>query len=593
MPTGVQVPPSLPSALPQHDHAALGYHASAIEVQDGTRAIEVAAMFEETVVDLRHFSNPKRGVVTGLTKGLLGGAGLALLTAFALFLVSYAEVGRLGAQKEAWERSNTPMSERVVPPEGRALDILSALLLAFGIGGVLVGLARLLEEREPRDFTIGPDREALFNAPGELLPVGAFPLVRSTGTDYELLFTHGMQGDVAVAGASVSLAQLAQSGQARPAGDLAGAWAWSIPNHARIKLDLGHNTFLVSSVPAPRRHAAPIAVAWNEQAYTGGVALLTAVFLLMIFSVPPDPKSLSLDSFMSENRFAKFLLTPPQEQEAKIPDWLKKNIEDDAGGKGQRSKDAEGKMGKPSSTSKNGRMTMKGPPHNTDIHLAKELAEQAAKKAGILGMLTPQEGGHVASIFGQTSALGDEAANVLGNLDGSQVGEASGANGLSVLGTHRGGGGDADGTIGLDRLASLGRGGGGGMGTSYGRGRGLFHGHSAGVPDVTPGDAHVRGDGLDKDIIRRVIRRHLNEVKFCYEQQLTKKPELFGRVLIQFTIGGTGNVLAAGVQSSSMNDPTVDQCVAGAVRRWDFPKPQGGGIVIVAYPFVFKAAGGQ
>jgi hypothetical protein len=39
-----------------------------------------------------------------------------------------------------------------------------------------------------------------------------------------------------------------------------------------------------------------------------------------------------------------------------------------------------------------------------------------------------------------------------------------------------------------------------------------------------------------------------------------------------------------------MNNPPVEQCIAGAVRRWEFPKPEGG-IVIVSYPFVLKAAG--
>ena len=45
------------------------------------------------------------------------------------------------------------------------------------------------------------------------------------------------------------------------------------------------------------------------------------------------------------------------------------------------------------------------------------------------------------------------------------------------------------------------------------------------------------------------------------------------------------------VQSSTVNSPSVEQCIAGAVRRWEFPKPQGGGIVIVTYPFVFTQAG--
>ena len=61
----------------------------------------------------------------------------------------------------------------------------------------------------------------------------------------------------------------------------------------------------------------------------------------------------------------------------------------------------------------------------------------------------------------------------------------------------------------------------------------------------------------------------------------------------QFTISGTGQVLASVVQSSTMNNPTVEQCVAQAVRRWEFPKPEGGGIVIVSYPFVLKAAGAE
>jgi hypothetical protein len=42
-----------------------------------------------------------------------------------------------------------------------------------------------------------------------------------------------------------------------------------------------------------------------------------------------------------------------------------------------------------------------------------------------------------------------------------------------------------------------------------------------------------------------------------------------------------------------MNNVSVEQCIASAVRRWEFPKPQGGGIVQVSYPFVLKASGGE
>jgi outer membrane biosynthesis protein TonB len=148
------------------------------------------------------------------------------------------------------------------------------------------------------------------------------------------------------------------------------------------------------------------------------------------------------------------------------------------------------------------------------------------------------------------------------------------------------------GTIGLGNLGTSGKGRRGDSGSGYGRGAGRLGGRHAHAPDVVPGTAQVRG-ALDKEIIRRIIRRHINEVKFCYEKELAKKPDLYGRVMIQFTISGTGAVVSSIVQSSTMNNSSVEQCIAGAVHRWEFPKPQGGGVVIVSYPFVLKASGGE
>ena len=74
---------------------------------------------------------------------------------------------------------------------------------------------------------------------------------------------------------------------------------------------------------------------------------------------------------------------------------------------------------------------------------------------------------------------------------------------------------------------------------------------------------------------------------------MVRNAGLVGRVMIQFTIAGTGQVIASMVQSSTLNSQPVEQCIAQAVRRWEFPKPQGGGIVVVTYPFVLKASGGE
>jgi metallo-beta-lactamase class B len=89
----------------------------------------------------------------------------------------------------------------------------------------------------------------------------------------------------------------------------------------------------------------------------------------------------------------------------------------------------------------------------------------------------------------------------------------------------------------------------------------------------------------DKEIIRRIIRRHINEVKSCYERELVTKPSLFGTIKVDFTIGATGDVLAASRGSSTMNDRELEDCTVAALRTWRFPKPLGGVTVKVTYPF--------
>jgi len=100
----------------------------------------------------------------------------------------------------------------------------------------------------------------------------------------------------------------------------------------------------------------------------------------------------------------------------------------------------------------------------------------------------------------------------------------------------------------------------------------------------------VRGS-LDKEVIRSVIRSHLNEIRSCYESELSKNPDLLGRISVQFTVAFTGDVIASSLQSSTMDNASVEDCVVRTVRQWKFPKPMGGGIVIVSYPFNFTPSG--
>jgi Ca-activated chloride channel family protein len=131
-------------------------------------------------------------------------------------------------------------------------------------------------------------------------------------------------------------------------------------------------------------------------------------------------------------------------------------------------------------------------------------------------------------------------------------------------------------------------GGGGGSGSGYGSGSGAgFGGRGKRVPSVRFAKAEIRG-ALHRDIIRRIVRAHVNEVRHCYNQGLVGDPGLAGRVVIQFVISAIGKVSVSTVASSELTDEKVGQCIARAVKRWSFPKSEGSGTVLVNYPFLLS-----
>ena len=214
-------------------------------------------------------------------------------------------------------------------------------------------------------------------------------------------------------------------------------------------------------------------------------------------------------------------------------------------------------------------------------------AEPNAPLAGIDGV--GGEGGNIDSdLQAQLGALGYYAGRD-DALNGNTAGDTSGFGGLGLRGSGRGGGGTGEGTIGLGNLGTIGHGGGGGSGSGYGRGAQVRRVGS--VPRIRTGDADVRG-ALSREVIRRVIRRHINEVRFCYEQGLNQRPDLEGRVNARFTISSSGAVLNPSIADSTLGDTQVEQCIVGALGRWTFPAPDGGGSVYVSYPFTLTGGGG-
>jgi outer membrane biosynthesis protein TonB len=100
-----------------------------------------------------------------------------------------------------------------------------------------------------------------------------------------------------------------------------------------------------------------------------------------------------------------------------------------------------------------------------------------------------------------------------------------------------------------------------------------------------------RGD-LDKEIVRRIIRRHINEVKACYDTELAAHPYLGGTITVAFLIPASGIVSQTHVSKSTMGYPAVEDCVARTMCGWEFPRPLEGQSVVINYPYKLTPAGG-
>ncbi|MBX3271451.1 MAG: AgmX/PglI C-terminal domain-containing protein [Sandaracinaceae bacterium] len=104
---------------------------------------------------------------------------------------------------------------------------------------------------------------------------------------------------------------------------------------------------------------------------------------------------------------------------------------------------------------------------------------------------------------------------------------------------------------------------------------------------VRSGNADVRGS-LSRDVIRRVITRDEPAIRRCYERGLAVRPTLEGRVTVRLVIAPTGTVQSAAIGSSTLGAPDVESCIVSVATRWRFPSPDGGGVVMVDYPFILS-----
>ncbi|MBK6849810.1 MAG: hypothetical protein IPG96_20505 [Proteobacteria bacterium] len=182
---------------------------------------------------------------------------------------------------------------------------MGALLLPAAAALASYGALRRQRERPRRDFVIGTVADADLNLAHAAVPSERFPLVHAEGRGYALLFTRSMSGDVTLGDQRVALGWLADSDRVCRANEHGDAFAYPIPQGARIKLDLGATTLLVHSVAPAQRlpHALGQRPDWLPTMGVSAAAHLLLLFL--VFALPPDAKALSLDLFDRRQRAAQ------------------------------------------------------------------------------------------------------------------------------------------------------------------------------------------------------------------------------------------------------------------------------------------------
>lgn len=432
---------------------------------------------------------------------------------------------------------------------------------------------RIIRKRET--VTIGQSEKNTFVVALPELPM-RFDMFETKGGEYTLQFTESMGGRVSIKGEVKDLVELRTSGLARAKGKV-----FQIPlnDESRGKLVIGESTILfqfVAPPPIQPRPQLPAAVRggpfrnieWFITLVWLGSLLAHAGFLVYL-QVADWPVVSKWEQYLELEE----LVTPREVTQEKE----KTQVEDTAG-------TDEKDTGEEEKTPKKEPKKQSDQPQKSAAEIAREraerraaLAEQLAQRGinKILGSLGAGEGAVIDVLRnGDVAADQDE---LLAQVNG--VGVATGSqNQLSGPAGGKGTGEAAD----IDQLRMNG-------GDATVRTAGA--GEEQKIKAVTKRRNAEAIDGtgvLDPAEVNKIIGRRLGAITGCYERALRRDPNLKGKVVIQFTVSGTGKVSSAKATTNELT-PEVGACIEDSFMRFRFPPPEGGSLTMEA-PFFFTPA---
>ena len=424
---------------------------------------------------------------------------------------------------------------------------------------------------EPEAVDVGD--EGIFPLPENLVDDPTIPLLIPKGAGYTLSIDSRLGGDVWLNGQRTPVASLGTSVDLGPndygvvtLGPVAYFFQFvrgAAPGAPKDAIDYDI-PLLMSLLLAALLAISVLVIAWLDWTWRGGDSRDPFELdseLITQFMVTPPPEDLF------EQEFA-----PESGTETEDP-GLRAREE----ASGTAHEDEEGRVGHEDADQE-----------DTEIEGEVDQAIVAkVRNMGLLGALSGGEGNAIAAALDVP-----DISDILGGTGAAVTRAGRGSRGAGLRGLGMGGGGDGPGS--LFGAGNLGTGIGAGMGSGVGRGMGGVgaRGRKAKEVRIAVSRGRPRVSGyLSAEQINRVVRANQAAVRYCYEVEVQRQPNLRGRVEIRWRINLQGAVTSSGVASSTLRNARVEGCIVRQVRRWRFPRPDGGE-VNVTYPFIFGVQGG-
>ena len=517
-------------------------------------AVEVVATFGDAIVGVRHAIDPRAGRPRAATRALLAFGVLALLGAGA-GLAYAAHVATANAEARAaliaGGRPAWAFRPRVLPA---AADVGFALAAGLGLGALVWGLVRRRDERVSPRIRIGRAPGVDFAAPDA--PAADHALIAPDGDGF-VLRSGGLAGELA-GGAPLAAAAVA------------------VTEGLRATVRCGALTFHVAGVAPPRRQPTPLVGTLNRRAaaFLAVSALGHLTVLALLRTIPPAADAAPANLAALEDPMIRA-------HAASVDDPPVQRDEGDDGGGGEGDGPAAAvAMRLPAGTAGSDRPSADPGRLRSTGDLSRDQAIEQARRAGILSSL---DGDRLVELTGTDDLTrGFDDVTAPGGPGGDGWGAPAGSFGRSRHGLGPGGG--------LIYAGDYHRIPGGREGSSFGIcgcGPGGMHGRSAVAPPVVH-IGHPQGPDGFQAIIRRYIRRHLPEISYCYEKALLARHDLAGTVTATFLLDASGRVITS---SATGVDGEVDTCIAGIVKRIEFPRLAPAGSFQIRYPFTLSRPG--